>query len=78
MIIELIILLFLTLFTLVIFAYIMTYKEYIFQKLKNKKKELQKDNNNIINNKKEIFIILQMITLFIPSQNRSKVKRLLY
>ena len=59
MIIELIILLFLTLFTLVIFTYIMTYKEYIFQKLKNKKKELQKDNNNIINDKKGILNIIK-------------------
>lgn len=59
MIIELIILLFLTLFTLVVFAYVMTYKEYIFQKIKNKKKELQKDSHNIINDKKGILNIIK-------------------
>ena len=62
MITELIILLLLTLFALVIFGYIMTYKEYLYQKYISKKKESQNviiNNNNNDNEKKGILDIIK-------------------
>ena len=54
MIIELIILLFITLFILVSFTYIITYKENLFQKYRYKIKDKKESKNNLINEKKGI------------------------
>ena len=60
MIISLIILLFLTFFVLISFAYIMTYKEQIIQKFKNKKIDNQKEKYfSLDNNKKGILNIIK-------------------
>ena len=60
MIFNLIILLLLTLFILVFFAYIITYKEQIIQKFRIKKNDSQKEKNySLDNNKKGIFNIIK-------------------
>jgi len=59
MIIELIILLFLTLFTLVSFAYIMTHKQFIINKLSSLKNKSKEENENNLNEKKGILNIIK-------------------
>lgn len=59
MIIELIILLFLTFFTLVSFAYIMTHKQYIISKLASLKNKSKEENDNNLNEKKGILNIIK-------------------
>ena len=59
MIIELIILLFLTLFTLVSFTYIMTHKQFIINKIKSLKNKSKEENDNNLNEKKGILNIIK-------------------